>query len=77
MKIQILYFASLRDTLGKAEDRLVCDADISAAQVWKRVNPDCKIPSNILVAVNQDYICLDTLLTTDAELAFFPPVTGG
>ena len=77
MKIQILYFASLRDTLGKAEDKLVCDTDISVAQAWKQVNPDYKIPLNILVAVNQDYVSLDTLLTTDAELAFFPPVTGG
>jgi len=34
-------------------------------------------PANLLMAVNQEYVSLDTPVKAGDEVAFFPPVTGG
>jgi molybdopterin synthase sulfur carrier subunit len=77
MKITILYFASLRDYIGKADDCLESKQMITAKQAWDIATQSCQLPSNTLVAVNQNYVTLDTPLQDGDELAFFPPVTGG
>ena len=77
MNITILYFASLRDQMEKAEDHIHCTAATTVEQVWQLANPDCAMPSNTLVAVNQNYVALHTALHNNDEVAFFPPVTGG
>ena len=77
MKITILYFASLRDRIGKADDDIEYQQAITAKQAWDHANPSYVLPSNTLVAINQNYASLDTPLQDGDELAFFPPVTGG
>jgi molybdopterin synthase sulfur carrier subunit len=77
MNISILYFASLRDQMAKADDHINCKTTITVQQAWQLANPDCAIPSNTLVAVNQNYVNLQTELQDHDEVAFFPPVTGG
>ncbi|MFI3190199.1 molybdopterin synthase sulfur carrier subunit [Crenothrix sp. D3] len=77
MSIKIRYFASLKDHLGRSEDELVSGGLLSVHDVWQRVNATQPLPSNVLVAVNMDYVNLDTLVKDGDEVAFFPPVTGG
>ena len=77
MNITLLYFASLRDQMAKAEDRIHCKTSTTVAQAWQLANPDCAIPNNTLVAVNQHYVSFQTTLQDKDEVAFFPPVTGG
>lgn len=77
MSIKVRYFASLKETLGRSEDELAISTPIPARAVWQQLNPDQTIPDRLLVAVNMDYIDLDTEISDGDELAFFPPVTGG
>jgi molybdopterin synthase sulfur carrier subunit len=75
--IKILYFASLRELVGVAESNLDVLEPMDAAAVWKAVNQTVDLPESSLVAINQSYASLDTLVEPGDEVAFFPPVTGG
>ncbi|HHC73894.1 MAG TPA: MoaD/ThiS family protein [Thiothrix sp.] len=77
MTIQVFYFASLSEQLGKIEDQLISETPITAAFIWQQLNPQQVMPDNTLVAINQNYAKLDDLVQANDELAFFPPVTGG
>ncbi len=77
MPIKVRYFASLKESLGRSEDILEIEGYCTVAEVWGKVNPDNKLPENILTAVNMNYVTLDTQVNDGDEVAFFPPVTGG
>ncbi|MCD6707824.1 MAG: molybdopterin converting factor subunit 1 [Thiobacillus sp.] len=83
MKLRVLYFARLREHFGVAEESLdfagATAADLVAALrtrggVWAE---DLAAGRAFRVAVNQDVVALDALLPDNAEVAIFPPVTGG
>ena len=77
MSIQVRYFASLRDRLGRPGDELAASEAQTAGQVWRRLWPDTPLPPNTLMAVNQEYAGPAQPLADGDEVAFFPPVTGG
>lgn len=77
MTIQVKYFASLRDRLGRGEDQLPVTDAISVGDVWRQLWPNTPLPNNVLTAVNQEYTELDHPVRDGDEVAFFPPVTGG
>ncbi|NJN45656.1 MAG: molybdopterin converting factor subunit 1 [Candidatus Competibacteraceae bacterium] len=77
MTIQIKYFASLRDQLGRDQDQLAVAAAQTVAQVWSQLWPETPLPPNTLAAVNQEYAELHQPVKDGDEVAFFPPVTGG
>lgn len=82
MRRQIIYlFATLRERVGSAkievlvgEKASVAELKIAAARAFPEL--DDYLP-NVLVAVNQAYAFNDEEIPTDAEVAFFPPVSGG
>ena len=77
MTIDVKYFASLRDRLGRAEDQLDTRSDLTVAGVWATLWPDKPLPPNTLAAVNMEYAELTYSVRDGDEVAFFPPVTGG
>lgn len=85
MNIRLLYFAALRERLGMAqEDCALPDgvATVGALQVWlaARGEPWSAAFSEVRrvrAAVDQSMAQADTVLREGAEVAFFPPVTGG
>ncbi|MEI6707474.1 MAG: MoaD/ThiS family protein [Methylococcales bacterium] len=77
MSIKVRYFASLKESLGRAEDDFAHTGLLSIRELWQRVNAATPLPDNILVAVNMDYVDLNHLVKDGDEVAFFPPVTGG
>ena len=77
MTVEIKYFASLRDRLGRAGDRLEAVNGLTVADVWATLWPDTPLPPNTLTAVNLDYADLAQPVADGDEVAFFPPVTGG
>lgn len=77
MTIRVKYFASLRDRLGRSEDRLQATEELTAAEVWRRLHPDTALPPNTLIAINMEYAGPDQQVSEGDEVAFFPPVTGG
>lgn len=77
MPINVLFFASLRERLGKSQISIETDVPLSAQEVWRRSSDGADLPNNVLVSVNQHYATLETLVQAGDEVAFFPPVTGG
>lgn len=75
-QITVRFFASLRERLGKAEVLLEETGEITVLDVWKRVSSE-SMPTNTLVAINQEYAAPQSLVRPGDEVAFFPPVTGG
>jgi molybdopterin converting factor subunit 1 len=83
MTLRILYFARLRERFGVTEETLdfagATAADLVAALqarggVWAE---ELAAGRAFRMAVNQDIVALDAVLPDHAEIAIFPPVTGG
>lgn len=77
MSIKVLYFASLKELVGRDGDECSFEPALSVKQIWQRLNPQQPIPNPLLAAINMDYVDLDCVVSDGDELAFFPPVTGG
>jgi molybdopterin synthase sulfur carrier subunit len=82
--IRLRYFASLRETLGIADEQLELPAgirDVAGLCLWLRErggNWDSALADRRLhVAVNQVIASSDAAITDGDEVAWFPPVTGG
>ncbi|GLR68718.1 molybdopterin synthase sulfur carrier subunit [Acidocella aquatica] len=83
--MKLLYFAWLREKIGQAEENLTPPENAATVHdliVWLRTRSpghaaafaDTKL---IRCAIDQEFVSLDAPLASAAELAFFPPVTGG
>ena len=85
MKIRILYFARLRELLGLASEQVTLPEEVATAGAlleWLRQRGDnwgehLAEGRAFRIAVNQDMADADTPLSDGAEVAIFPPVTGG
>jgi sulfur-carrier protein len=83
MKIQVRYFASIRETLGPGESlELSTGATVAAARdaLIARGAPHAGVLARgraLRSALNQALCDESAVLAEGAELAFFPPVTGG
>ena len=79
--VRILFFASLRDVVGKSELELEIDSKTSVRSLFQILQEQFPILSKyervLLVAVNQVYATLDSEVSPGDEIAFFPPVSGG
>ena len=85
MTITILYFAGLRETLGTGRETLDLPPGVgTTAQLRAWLRERCAPWAEALaegravrIAVDQAMARADTPLRPGAEVAFFPPVTGG
>jgi molybdopterin synthase sulfur carrier subunit len=83
MKIQIRYFASLRETVGLGTETVETSApDVASLRhaliARGGAYAQClAMGLPVRVAVNQVMANDQTPLVGDCEVAFFPPVTGG
>ncbi len=76
--ITIKYFASLREKLGKSDEVLTLDGEVSISEVWQQVSrPYTADEGTVLMAINKVYANPDAPVVAGDEVAFFPPVTGG
>lgn len=85
MKVRLLYFAGLREQLGKPGEDLELTAAVSTVAglrthlmarggPWQSALAQGKA---LRVAVNQEMAQPTTPVKAGDEVAFFPPVTGG
>lgn len=77
MSIQVRFFASLRERLGRGADTVEAAGALTAAEVWARASGGQPMPTNTLIAVNMEYAEASRKVKDGDEVAFFPPVTGG
>lgn len=82
--LRVLFFASIRERLGRRELALPFDAACSSvAGLVARLEselPGCAkllLAEKTLVAVNRDVVTREQALRDGDEVAFYPPVTGG
>lgn len=78
---KILFFATLRDRVGVRQSVLELPDGITVGELkgllqmmFPAITPS--LP-NVLVAVNREYAVDSTLIPPGAEVAIFPPVSGG
>lgn len=85
LAVNVLYFARLREQLGLAGERVELPAGVATATalraylcqrggVWQEALAPGKA---VRIAVDQLMVTGDAALVDEAEVAFFPPVTGG
>jgi molybdopterin synthase sulfur carrier subunit len=83
MKINLRYFASVREQIGIASETIEtssCDLnELRNELIARGTNYENALSHGkaIRVAFNQSVISGNEPLTDNAEVAFFPPVTGG
>jgi molybdopterin converting factor subunit 1 len=77
----MLYFAVLRDIVGRSDDELALAEGTRAAAVWERLRGEhpqlARYEHPPMVAINERYAQPDAVLHDGDELAFIPPVAGG
>jgi molybdopterin synthase sulfur carrier subunit len=85
MKLELRFFASLREALGISQESVTIPASVKTiadlrlylierGNPWAGVLAEGKV---LRCALNQQMVDASTLLQDGAEVAFFPPVTGG
>lgn len=84
MTIQILFFASLRETLNCAAEKIEPPTDVRTLgdlrhHLARRGEPWSVLltTKNLRAAINQSMTGMDAPVKDGDEIAFFPPVTGG
>lgn len=85
MKLELRFFASLREGLGLAGESVTTPPEVKTIAdlrsfLAQRGNPWAEVLASkkiIRCALNQEMVADSTALVEGAEVAFFPPVTGG
>jgi molybdopterin synthase sulfur carrier subunit len=85
MKVKVLYFARLREAVGRDREEVELPsgvATVAALRDWLVARGDPWASAfgeirRIRAAVDQQMATDEAALTDGAEVAFFPPVTGG
>jgi molybdopterin synthase sulfur carrier subunit len=83
--VKILYFAWVRERLGKAEEQVEPPAGIITVgdlMTWLAKRGEeyahaFENPKVIRAAINRNHVRPETAIAGADEIAFFPPMTGG
>ena len=85
MKISLKYFAALREAVGTGQEQLELSPEVTTVgQVRELLRgrggvwAEALAPERAVRMANNQVMCgADTPILDGAEVAFFPPVTGG
>lgn len=85
MPLTLKYFASLREVIGRDEESMDMPAGVITVADLRRAlcargEPYATVLAegrSVRAAVNLEMVDAQTVLSDGAEVAFFPPVTGG
>ena len=85
MMITVLYFASIREHMGRGEDRLDAAEDLTTvaaligylSEIDSSFNELSQSPNPPLISVNQVFAETSSPISDGDEVGFFPPMTGG
>jgi molybdopterin converting factor subunit 1 len=80
-RVKLLFFATLRDRAGTRSMELDVPADLTVQGLKDKLShefPNLKESmSSVLITINREYAFDDAVIPPNAELAMFPPVSGG
>ena len=77
--MDVLYFAWVRDGVGKAEERVDPPADVTTvADLIDWLGHEAlRDKTRLRAAIDRQFVPLDAPIAGAGEVAIFPPVTGG
>jgi molybdopterin converting factor subunit 1 len=81
LKVKVLFFATLRDYVGERSIEFeipfhTTTEGLTNLLIDKYPNLE-KVKGSIMVAINREFAADDQIIPEGAEIAFFPPVSGG
>jgi len=79
--IKLLFFATLRDREGTKSMELDIPSELTVQGLKDKISseyPTLKASmSSVLITINREYAFDEAVIPQNAELAMFPPVSGG
>jgi molybdopterin converting factor subunit 1 len=80
-RVKLLFFATLRDRARAKSLELDIPVDLTVQGLKDKISseyPNLKDSmSSVLITINREYAFDDAVIPQNAELAMFPPVSGG
>ncbi len=81
LSVSILFFGAARDIVGASQHEIQIAANSTVGTLKSEMlatYPElARFGRSLLIAVNCEYADEHTMLKSDDEIAFFPPVSGG
>jgi molybdopterin converting factor subunit 1 len=79
--VRVLFFATLRDYVGSKSIELEIPSGttvqgLTDLLVTKYTRLE-KVKDSMMAAINREYAAVEQVIPEGAEIAFFPPVSGG
>lgn len=80
-RVKLLFFATLRDRAGTKSLELEIPGGLTVQGLKDKISEEYpnlrESMSSVLTTINREYAFDDAVIPPDAELAMFPPVSGG
>ena len=80
-RIKLLFFATLRDRAGTRSMDLEVPVEMTILQLKEKLGADHpnlkESMKSVLVTINREYAFDEAVVPPNAEVALFPPVSGG
>lgn len=80
-RVKLLFFATLRDRAGTKSMELDIPVDLTVQGLKDKISgeyPNLKESmASVLISINHEYAFDEAVIPANAELAMFPPVSGG
>ncbi len=80
-KIKLLFFATIRDKAGTKSMELDVPVDMTIKGLKDKLSADfpnlAQSMISVLITINREYAFDDATVPLNAEIAMFPPVSGG
>ena len=80
-KVTILFFATLRDIIGERRMTKTIPDDMLISGLKEMLVDEFpglkEIMPSVIVSLNHEFASDNSPIPSDAEIAFFPPVSGG
>ncbi len=79
--IKLLFFATIRDRAGTKSLEIDIPVDLTILGLKEKLSADYPnlkdSMKSVLITINREYAFDDAVVPSNAEVAFFPPVSGG
>ncbi len=81
MKVKLLFFATLRERAGTRSMDIDIPDGLQVKDLKEKISSE--LPNlrdsmeSVLIAINREYAFEEMPIPENAEIAFFPPVSGG
>jgi len=80
-RIKLLFFATIRDRAGTKSLEMDIPADLTIQGLKEKISTDYpnlkESIKSVLITINREYAFDDAIVPSNAEIALFPPVSGG